>query len=354
MGVDAHGRGHVGMPADVLQGLQIDARFRHGGNVAVPEDVGRRTEGVHLLEDVPFDPAVHHLGRWRFPADNIARILKGLQEFDQLVIQRNGALAALGLGLRHDRLIGRVGDRPGNRDELLFEVDVLPAQPQHFAPAHTGEDHQGHRAALRVVGQLLRDLRDDFLQLVRGQRIARLLFLGGNTQTPALCRIELNVVVFESGIHDLAEQHEHGVYGVLGEVCAVVQKLLNAIRSDFVEAHVSERGKQVLRHVAGIPLKRSGLQSGPLVGVEPLEGIGLELGDFLLAGHGRPISMEEFIDETLLNVDTHDGIIHLVDGVSDSPLVDGRLAFVNADLHALLESLGHNRCSFRIGFGIVV
>jgi hypothetical protein len=46
MGVDAHGRGHVGMPADVLQCLQIDARFRHGGNVAVPEDVGRRTEGM--------------------------------------------------------------------------------------------------------------------------------------------------------------------------------------------------------------------------------------------------------------------------------------------------------------------
>ena len=45
MGVDAHGRGHVGMPADVLQGLQIDARFRHGGNVAVPEDGKRQVSG---------------------------------------------------------------------------------------------------------------------------------------------------------------------------------------------------------------------------------------------------------------------------------------------------------------------
>lgn len=139
MRVDVQCGGDVGMAADALNGLEIDPRFGQRGNIGMPEDVGRCTVQIDLSLDALIQPPEDHVGDGGFTAEHETRFLKGLQVFDQPVVHGNYPLAAVGLGGADLGLIVGVGDVAFNVDQLLLKVDILPLEPQHFAPAHAGE-----------------------------------------------------------------------------------------------------------------------------------------------------------------------------------------------------------------------
>ena len=82
------------MTADLLDRLRVYAGLNHRGEVAVPEDVGRGPEHVHLLVDLPEDPAEHHLREGLLVSDDVAGSSSRLQEGGQLVVEGDDAVAA--------------------------------------------------------------------------------------------------------------------------------------------------------------------------------------------------------------------------------------------------------------------
>ena len=92
------------------------------------------------------------------------------QQGAELLVEGQRAVAVLRLGRCDLRLIVGVGGVPAHDDALPFEVDILPAQSQHLAPPHAGEQQQRHEPALRErqCGDAVDDLPDD----LRGQRLA--------------------------------------------------------------------------------------------------------------------------------------------------------------------------------------
>ena len=167
VGVDVQRGGDVGVTADLLDRLEVDAGLHHRREVAVPEDVGRGPEHVHLFVDLPEDPTEHHLCERLLATDDVAGGSLRLQEGGQLIVEGDDAVAAARLGGGYQGLIGRVGNGPPDADQLTVKVDVLPFEAQNLAPAHAGEQHQRHHAPLRVVRQFVRDVGDDLLELHR-------------------------------------------------------------------------------------------------------------------------------------------------------------------------------------------
>ena len=127
------------MAADALNGLEIDPRFGQRGDIGMPEDMGRCTVQVDLPLDALVQSPEYHVGDGSFTAEHETRLANGLQVFNQPVVQGNYPFAAVGLGGADLGLIVGVGDVAFNVDQLLLKVDVLPLEPQHFAPTHTGE-----------------------------------------------------------------------------------------------------------------------------------------------------------------------------------------------------------------------
>lgn len=100
VGVDAHRGRHVGVSADLLDRLEINAGLRQRRDVAVPEDVGRGPEHIDLLFKIPQQPAGHHQRGRLLAADDVSGLQMRHQEIRKLVVQRNHALSTLCLGGR--------------------------------------------------------------------------------------------------------------------------------------------------------------------------------------------------------------------------------------------------------------
>lgn len=159
------------MTRDVLQRLGIHAGFVEHCQIAVAEDGGGRAVQINgfanLLEHALMRRSRD--GRLLF-ADDIAGFLGRSEHLDELCIEWKAAKAVACLGRGHLSLIVGVGRVPPHRDEARLEIQILPAQTEHLAPAHSREEQQRHQPAFHERKRA--DLRDDLRDHLRGQRFA--------------------------------------------------------------------------------------------------------------------------------------------------------------------------------------
>lgn len=163
LGVDiaVHSHADIGMSGDLLQGFDIAAFACRIGEVAVTENMSCCTVKVDgFFDAVPGVGVV--IERYRlFVADDETSILHGCKQFQQHRIQRNITHTALGLGCADMRLIRlQVCDIALHMDQARFNIDVLPAQANHFALPHACKHQQGEQSALllRQSGKLFNDM----------------------------------------------------------------------------------------------------------------------------------------------------------------------------------------------------
>ena len=203
VGVDVQRGGDVGVTADLLDRLGVYAGLNHRREVAVPEDMRRRAEHIHLFIDVAQHPPQDHLRQRLLAADDVAGGSPWLQESGQLIVERDDAVAAACLRGRNQRLVGRIGDRPPHADQLGVEVDVLPPQAERLSATHAGEQYQCNETPFRVIRQFVGDVRDDLLELHRRERVSCGLLRGDDGQALAFGGIGGNQPILKRGVHDL-------------------------------------------------------------------------------------------------------------------------------------------------------
>ena len=345
------------MAADALDGLEVHVGLRQRGNVSVPEDVGRRAEELDVILDVPEHPAEDHLGHGLRAAQHVSGGTMGLEKLRQPTVQRDGSLAAVGLGGADLGLVVGIGDVALDVDQLLLEVDVLPAQAEHFAPAYAREHEQRQHPPFVGVDER-GDGLDDGLHLLRRQGVARLLPRGGNRDTLAHGRVEGDEPVLEGRRHDLLEQDQHRMDRAIGEVRLRVQEFLDVVGGDLVQPLVPEEREQVQPERALVAAVGGRPQLLLLVLLIPLIGV-LSEGRAVLLRLGIQdddvgVAVQELPEQAVLDVEPHDVVVQLLDGMSVCPLVDCSAFLIRADAHALLVTFCHIRCSFRLGFQSVL
>ena len=142
------------------------------------------------------------------------------------------------------------------------------------------------------------------------------------------------------------------MHSTVSEVFLFVQELLDEFYGDLVQLHLAEERVKVQAQGACIAPGSSVLQCCCLVGLIPLLRIFLE---------GRTIGwlrrdgiIHEFARHVVLEVNADNTVVELVYAVSGCPFVDGLAGLVNANAHALPESLIHIRNSFQLGFQSVL
>ena len=144
----------------------------------------------------------------------------------------------------------------------------------------------------------------------------------------------------------------------VGEVRLRVQEFLDGVSGDLVQPLVPEEREQMqperalVAAVGGRPQLLLLVLLIPLIGVLP-EGraVLLRLG---IQDDDVGVAVQELPEQAVLDVEPHDVVVQLLDGMSVCPLVDCSAFFIRADAHALLVTFCHIRCSFRLGFQSVL
>jgi len=165
------------------------------------------------------------------PADDIATLLHGDEVLFQLIHDRHVPLALFRLGFADDRGVAGMSDVAPDVDDVAGEVDVLPAQPQHLAPAHAGEGDDGHVQPVKAFQPV--EAVDHIPPLIKGQRFALVLYPGGVVDPLVRRRVDIDQLVGYSGIEDLSQQRQDLLEGLVGVVPALVEQGLNPFCRDL-------------------------------------------------------------------------------------------------------------------------